>query len=308
MRYMYSSACIHWSCPSGHTRLPCTPMKGAGTTSAGVAGEYVFDVVGMGIGAATEQFVDLCTSAGYTVVAVGPNRMRLARVYRPAWASAVAVLTAVAAGLGLLFLLVKRTESAEATIVEDRAGIRLRVVGTLTADLPEQIKRTLHRSGVIAPGVAEPARDQANMVPSAITRETFAPSVVTVVTTATDETLHRASLPPPLPHTTAGALLQLAGGRVIRVGQGAVLGRAPAPDPQLPAALLHPINDMSLSKTHLSVVSAADGVLVTDHHSKNGTILVVGEVQQSCAPGQRVLAPFGAQVLAGELRISVIRA
>jgi hypothetical protein len=283
-------------------------MKGAGTTGAAAAGEHVFDVVGMGVGAATEQFVALCTSAGYTVVAVGPNRMRLARVYRPTWASVTAALTAVAAGMGLLFLLVKRTETAEATIVEDRAGIRLRVVGTLTAELAEQIKRTLHKGGVSAPVMSGAARDQANIIPSTIARETFAPSVVSVVTTATDETLHRSSLPPPLPPPTAEAVLQLADGRVIRVGTGAVLGRSPAPDPQLPAALLHPIDDLSLSKTHLSVVSTSEGVWVTDHHSKNGTHLVVGGVQQSCAPGQRVLAPFGAHVLAGELRLSVVRA
>jgi len=285
-------------------------MTEAGSNVGAPSGEYVFDVVGLGIGSATEQFVNLCTSAGFTVVAVGPNRFRLARVYRPTWATVVAACTALAAGLGLLFLLVKRTDTAEGTIIEDRSGVRLRVTGSLPAELAERIRRSLQPAGSARSALKSP--EVVTVLPvlsppaAPAVHQTFAPPVASIVTTSTDATVHKATLLGSAGTTESGATLQLPSGRSIKVGAGAVIGRAPMPDPRLPSALLYPIEDPSLSKTHLSVGASADGVWVTDLHSRNGTHLIQHGVQHQCTPGERVHVPFGAQIIAGELHILVV--
>jgi hypothetical protein len=102
------------------------------------------------------------------------------------------------------------------------------------------------------------------------------------------------------------AVLALADGRAIAVGNGAVLGRSPSPDPQAPAAALYALDDPTLSKTHATFAPSPAGVVVIDHHSTNGTSVLVGGTTMQCRPGVAVEAPFGAQVVAGEL-VMVVR-
>lgn len=100
-------------------------------------------------------------------------------------------------------------------------------------------------------------------------------------------------------------MLLFADGRSIGVGVGGVLGRDPNEDPALPGGQLHPIPDPSLSKTHLSFGPLPTGVWVLDHHSTNGTVVSTNGLTVPCTPGVRCEAPFGAQVVAGDVVLVV---
>jgi hypothetical protein len=108
-----------------------------------------------------------------------------------------------------------------------------------------------------------------------------------------------------VPQPVLQTVLQFADGRAIGVGAGGVLGRDPNDDPSLPGASLYPIAHPSLSKTHLSFGPIPTGVWVSDHHSTNGTVVSANGIAVSCTPGARVEAPFGAQIVAGDVVLVV---
>lgn len=257
-------------------------MGGAAAVESRV-GEDVIPTNGLGLGASTQRFVDVASATGYSVVATGPNRFRLARTYRPMWASVMALATAVFVGLGLFFLLVKRTETGDAVVVEDRSGVKLRLTGALHPHLVEQLR------------VAFATTQAVNAVPPAAS---FMP-------------VHAESaqspLPPPAvePAPSMQPVLTFVNGRSVLVGAGGVIGRNPDVDPQLPGAQLITISDPSLSKTHVTIGPSSTGIWVVDHHSTNGTSVRSRGVVFPCTPGVRTDVPFGAQLIAGEVQISV---
>ena len=260
------------------------PMGGAAAVESRV-GEDVIPTNGLGLGASTQRFVDVASATGYSVVATGPNRFRLARTYRPMWASVMALATAVFVGLGLFFLLVKRTETGDAVVVEDRSGVKLRLTGALHPHLVEQLR------------VAFATTQAVNAVPPAAS---FMP------VPACAESVH-SPLPPPVvePPRSTRPVLTFVNGRSVLVGAGGVIGCNPDVDPQLPGAQLITISDPSLSKTHVTIGPSSTGIWVVDHHSTNGTSVRSRGVVFPCTPGVRTDVPFGAQLIAGEVQISV---
>lgn len=279
--------------------------------------EQLIEVSGLGLGATCERFVQVAMAHGYTVVASGPNRFRMARTYRPKWALIAAVATAVFVGLGLLFLLVKRTETGDVVIVEERSGVKLRLTGSLQPPVVEALRQSLEGSVSATPAmVAMSPRSQAT-APTAPPVVAAVPSQpASPVQPVAAPSLTPAPPPPqpvaplvvpaaPLHAGPAQPLLVFADGRAIQVNAGGVLGRDPSSDPALPGGLLYPVADPSLSKTHLSFGPLPHGVWVVDHHSTNGTVVSANGVTSPCAPGVRVEAPFGAQVVAGDLSLVV---
>ena len=256
-------------------------------------GEQLIEVSGVGLGATSERFVQVAMAHGYTVVASGPNRFRMARTYRPMWALVAAVATAVFVGLGLLFLLVKRTETGDVVIAEDRTGVKMRLTGQLQSPVVDALRHAF----AVPPAIvaSQPATFAAVSAP-------VAPGPVASPAPVVQPSVVPASV---VQLPVVQPMLVLADGRAIGVGAGGVLGRDPAVDPALPAGQLHTIPDPSLSKTHLSFGPLPGGVWVVDHHSTNGTVVVANGVALPCTPGTRVQAPFGAQVLAGDVALMV---
>lgn len=81
--------------------------------------------------------------------------------------------------------------------------------------------------------------------------------------------------------------LVLADGRQVSLVSSARLGRDPGGDPSNPSALLVPVDDpaKSISKTHAVLAVVADGILITDLHSTNGTIVRTADgAQTALAP------------------------
>lgn len=83
----------------------------------------------------------------YHVASLGTDRFRLARSYRPTWALVLTVLTAPIVGLGLLFLLVKRTESCDVVIVDGPTSAVVTITGRLLPTTLTAVKEAAdHRS------------------------------------------------------------------------------------------------------------------------------------------------------------------
>ena len=276
-------------------------MGQAGSRPAGT-GEQQIEVTGLGLGAASERFVQVSMAHGYTVVASGPNRFRMARTYRPKWALIVAVATAAFVGLGLLFLLVKRTETGDVVVSEDRAGVRLRLTGALQQPVIDALRESL---GATASSPA-PVATTSFQGPAGATVAPYQSAAVAAPSVpAYQPSAQPLVQPAAVQQRTVQPMLMLADGRPIDVGSGGVLGRDPTGDPAVPGAQLHAIADQSLSKTHLSFGPLPNGVWVLDHHSTNGTVVSANGVSTPCTPGTRVEAPFGAKVLAGDVALVV---
>lgn len=302
-------------------------MQSAGV-SGNSAGEYLIESTALGSGAIAQILVDVAARHGYTVVAVGPNRYRLARTWRPTWALVAAIVTGLLACVGLLFLLVKRTESGDAVISEGRGGVSLHLVGSFQPAFLEALRNALGTNAA-APGGEAPASAPPAAVPAATPQTAPTPTIDVVPSFGPPDGGHRASpVPATLPTTPAGALddqhpsaipldtvvhrpaaavLALADGTTIQVGAGGVVGRDPAPDSRLPDGRLYPVADPSLSKTHFSFGPSPVGVWVVDQHSTNGTFLVIAGEHVACVPGVQTEVPFGAAVLAGDLELKVQR-
>jgi len=239
---------------------------------------------------------------GYTVVAVGPNRFRVARVFRPTWAVVLAVLTVALCGVGLLFLLVKHTETGDAVIAEDRAGVKLRLSGALRPQMVAAVRAAMMSWA--------PPATTVNAV-RVETYTTFAPSALPSASSPSEGNGLSSVVEATVPRTPRAArvaelmLMFLDGTRIVVAG-GVVIGRGPSADASMPSAALHAIPDPSLSKTHVSVgASPSGGVWVLDHHSTNGTSVLTDGAATRCAPGTRVEVPVGAQIVAGDLRMEV---
>ncbi len=102
--------------------------------------------------------------------------------------------------------------------------------------------------------------------------------------------------------------IDLPSGQRVQVAERTLVGRNPQPDPDRPAALLR-LEDptRSVSKTHLELVPTADGLVLTDLGSTNGTAAIApdGEVRE-LTPGTPVTVTTGWAVQAGDLRFTVV--
>lgn len=131
----------------------------------GTAVDESVDCRGIGAGVAAERLLELAASQ-YRAVSVGAGRFRFARTYRPAWALFAGCALAPTV-LGLLFLLVKRTETFEATVEEDHRHVRVRLAGRMQPQLLLAVREAMQRGaapaapplavGVVADPVAVPS-------------------------------------------------------------------------------------------------------------------------------------------------------
>lgn len=101
-----------------------------------------------------------------------------------------------------------------------------------------------------------------------------------------------------------GPLVQLADGRHLEPGT-TLLGRAPRPraGEQVDAVVV--LEDEQVSKNHLTVVLATDGVLVTDRGSTNGTTLHTADGTRPLTPGEATRLTDGDVLVLGRTSLTV---
>lgn len=292
----------------------------AGTAGPDTVGTVV-PVRRMGIGEATERAVLEAGAFGYRTVAVAANRFRLARSVRPRWALITACCLAPLLGLGLIFLLVRTTESCDLVVVDGAGGVTIRFIGPVDAVFLERCRAVFEvatSTGPATAAAAPPVSPSVVVAPvtaaaSAVPAPVAAIDGVTVVRGASPlpqplgvdgATVVRAPNPTPAP--VVSWTLVVDDGRRFELGTGVVVGRAPAAHATYPHAALIAIDDLGLSKSHAAFGVDGGVAWVEDLHSTNGTVVRYGAERVSCAPGSRVRLEHGAEVELGDRLVSVV--
>ena len=289
--------------------------------NATIRGEWTLPARRLNPGQTTELVIEVARACGYDSVAAGPNSFRLGRSYRPRWSVIAACATGVVLlGAGFAFLLVKRTDHAEASIVEERDGVKVRLTGAASEHFLRMLHSRLEHDGIapavtygprdFAPTVVSAASGAAWVPPTMLTEVPGASSTVTIDDGDLDRTiaasqLHGLRAPTGTPQAAASVRLRFTTGELLRVGPGVVIGRQPQPPADVPGAVPIAIDDLSLSRTHLCVLPAPTGVWVVDLHSTNGASVDLGTSSSVCTPGERVLVPAGGGVIFGDRRFTV---
>ena len=280
----------------------------------------------------------LRTRLGVDIRHAGADELVVISTYRPAWARLAAIVLALpTAGLALLFLLVRRRDTARFRLRQDQDGLRLVVSGCMEEPLLPVIRslggpdagapvagtlsaRTPFSPAELfapAPGTATGPVTAGPVTSGPVTTGPVESGAVTsgavLLPVETDHTVRRpSSLPKLIPDVPAdgadqGYLLELDSGERVPVGELVLIGRDPARGEDEQHARLVPVDDpdRSVSKTHLSVSASPGGVWVTDRHSTNGVEVIEDGVARRLPPGTGVLVPRGAQVRFGDRRLYV---
>lgn len=201
-----------------------------------------------------------------------------------------ALLATLGSGALLLFIGSKMLASTKPTSVEWRPV--------------EQTSSSPTLNGSDQPLVAEslPIASQQ----AADSQAEFAPVVPHETSTA--DQVNDSTVAVPRRRRPAQWSIELPVGTTALIRNLALLGRAPALSTETPEADLIVISDSSVSKTH-ALLKVINGELqVLDLDSANGTVIVNGDIEYSCAPGMWVPIPHGATLELGtaELRCSQV--
>jgi hypothetical protein len=250
-------------------------------------GEWMLSARRMNLGEATETVLREAAASGYVCAATGPNSFRLARTRRAR--------------------LAKRTESVDVAVTELRDGVKVRVEGTVWAPFLAVLNSRLYHDGAIAGSgfsgaVVSTFAPQHSVGPDGSwTPPPLVPGSAEPLDV--DRTVARGGLAAPMPFDPDRItwFLRFATGELLELGVGALIGRDPQDDPALPGAQRIRFDDLSLSRTHLSVGAAGRTVWVQDRHSTNGVSIAIGSSPPSpCPPGKPVMVPTGARVVFGD--------
>jgi hypothetical protein len=117
---------------------------------AGIAVDESIECSGIGAGAAADLLLDITAStSSYRAVNIGADRFQFARTYRPTWAVAVGISLTPVLGLGLLLLLVKRTETWTAVVEQDHRSARIRLTGRILPNVLLSVRASLGSHSVV---------------------------------------------------------------------------------------------------------------------------------------------------------------
>lgn len=256
----------------------------------------------MDVAEATEMVLREAARAGYGSIATGRNSFRLTRTHRRT-------------------LFTSSVETFDLSVIDRRGGVSVHVSGTIWLPLLEFVHGRLHHDGHRSNPTSLPS-DLRQVALSGSQRrigEVMTPQPITAVPSwtpsVTNENSPGADAEPTVLRPRSGSpavrdgvvvTVHFSNGETRSLADGGlVIGRDPAVDPQLPGAQVVRIDDLSLSRTHLSVGSDGPVVWVLDRHSTNGAWIEVGGQMRQCAPGERTPIPPDGTVLFGGQRFVV---
>jgi hypothetical protein len=224
----------------------------------------------------------------YQAAAVGPDTMQYVRSFRPQWSLVTAwITTFVLCGAGLVFFLVKKTESCTMSVVDGPTGAVVTLSGRLLPQHVAAVRAVLAGEIRTMPPVPADAVDHA----------------IEVVLPDRDATTAN-----PRDAFVAAALwLEFDDGRVVPLDGEVVVGRDPIGDPNATRIAVG-ADDVTVSKTHLAF-RAADhgGFAVEDLHSTNGTRLIdLTGVELDLSGGASAAVAPGVTVVFGDRRVRVV--
>ena len=207
--------------------------------------DETIECAGIGSGEATDRLLAVAASE-YRAVNVGANRFQFARTYRPTWTIVCAICLFP---IGLLFLLVRSTETWAATVEEDHRRVRVRLTGPVLAHVLVAARTALTAGPLVAPVapspgvVADPVSTPAASGPAApgiLAQPVAVPAPMTPPPSAASVPSWAAPVAPPpaaLPHPGAWPAAPPAPAELVAPHAAAV---APPPSPAPPQAVAAP--------------------------------------------------------------------
>ncbi|MDE0805102.1 MAG: FHA domain-containing protein [Acidimicrobiales bacterium] len=203
---------------------------------------------------------------------VAPGRIAVSRTTRPRWATVAAIALCWLGGLGLLFLLVRRTEADEALVVDAPRGCVVTIPPVVDDALVLRVEEAFAALGRSPAAVPEPAWDRVDATSGdglddrtvARTSADAAPTTDAAPVTTSDGAVDGA------------VVLGFSDGDVVVYpGEIVVLGRDPSPDVGRPVVV--PADSSTVSKSHLRVEWDGATLTATDLHSTNGSSIGGGD-------------------------------
>jgi hypothetical protein len=253
---------------------------------------------GLGADAATRIALGaLEARADLVVHLLAPGRISVARTRRPRWALVACVATVWLAGLGLLFLLVRRTDAGEVTVHDGPRGCVVTVPPLLDGAAAAALQAAL--LGGSLPSPSGPAAPVAPAAPAA------SEPPAAVGDDLEGRTVARSALAAEVP--VSSVTLRFAAGTVsVAAGQAVVLGRDPASSDRADGRTV-PGDGTTVSKSHLLVGFDGDVVTIEDLGSTNGSTVVRDGAAEAVVAGAPVAVLPGDQVALGALTFVVER-
>ena len=275
---------------------------------------------GMGAEAASEVILrTLADRPGLHVREIGPGRISVSRTHRPAWALVLCACTLWLGGLGLLFLLVKRTDAGDVTVTDGPRGCVVALPPLLAGPGATALQAALAATGTTggAAFAATPApasvREEPDddlegrtvarcdlRVPAAAPSNP--PGAAPQDLIAVGRAGARAAGPAP---SRGRVVLRFDAGEVaMEPGACVVLGRDPSPKGRAHGQVV-PGDASSVSKAHLLVDFDGTTVIVEDLRSTNGSTLVRDGDTRRLEPGVPVPLVDGDRVALGTLSFAI---
>ncbi len=303
---------------------------------------------GTGAHEATAIVLATLTERGLTVHEVAPGRISVARTRRPRWAVIACVLTIWLAGLGLLFLLFRRTESGELVVTDgprgcvvtlppllddpthralaEALGHRLPTAAAATFASPgaegdDLDDRTVARTELPVPGAPAPPPPPSAAVPvgAAPPPPPSAPAPPAPAPPAPAPSAPAPPAPaPPAPAPVAAAPtdtvppsgldLRFHAGTV-RVEAGQTVVLGRDPSPAAPVVgHVAPGDTSSVSKSHLLLRFDGSRLTVEDLGSTNGSSVLRSHGVEALESGVAAPVAPGEQVAMGTLTFAIVQA
>lgn len=242
--------------------------------------------------------------ADLAVHEVAPGRITIARARRPAWAVALCVATIWLAGLGLLFLLVRRTQSGELLVTDGPRGCLLVLPPLVDMATMRSLENAL-RSTSAFPAIAGAdllvdRSDSADELADGLDGRTVAR-----IDRPSDPALAPIVAPSAVATQPSGVELRFADGVVVvEAGRPVVLGRDPSPRGAAEGRVV-PGDAATVSKSHLLVAFDGTTVTVEDLGSTNGSWVHRAGVAEPLLPGAPAPVGDGDQVVIGSVTFVV---
>jgi hypothetical protein len=210
-----------------------------------------------------------------------------------------ALLGTLGSGLLLLFIGSRMIASTKPTKVEWRptpppVSLPVRATAPPVASVPADS----------VPAPVEPAAVTESAVAPQITPAAQpAPSESAAVPVAEHQHIDDATVAVPRRRRSVRWTLHLPAGATALVREEVLLGRAPQPTVEHPQADLIIVDDPSVSESHAVLRLVGGSLQVRDLDSTNGTVFVVGDVEQQCAAGVWMTVPDGATLELGTAEV-----
>lgn len=277
----------------------------------------------------------LANERSFEVRRIGSGRLGVYRTYRPTWALVLTIVLLPFAGVGLLFLLVKKSEPGEVLIVDGPTGTQVTLPPVVPEDLDAQIDARLTggspstETAAAAVGHGPSGTEKRASGPNVISEvpgpgaspEARGPGVTTrpapprsVAADFRAEDIDAVTVKRPavgaVPSCQSREVLLLRFGVVsvaLSLGDVIVLGRAPSGWAGARQVVV-PGDASTVSKTHATVRVTQAGAEVMDLDSTNGTFIERDGAVLPLQPGKAMPLHKGDVVVFGAARAEVMTA